>query len=138
MRRLVIFFLLLSFVFTSSNSSMQMFSIEQGSVYTESFNVNHILNSFSVDICNTSKKHNDSLTPNRNYNHSHVILLNLIALDESEFVNSLINPILIIFTYPIQHNLHSSTSANTLLSHSKLNFPHHPIASILQSTTLLI
>ena len=136
MRRLAIFFLVLSFVFVNFNNSKQMFSIEQGYVYAESYNLNHILNSsLSADICNTCEKQKDTLTP-RNYNHSHIILLNSLAQDKSQFISSY--PIPIIFTFPTQHNLHTSIPANTLLVHSELRFLSPPISSILQSTILLI
>ena len=138
MRRLAVFFLLLSFVVTSSNNSMDMFSIEQGTVYAESYNLNHILNSLPTTICNSIKKYNDSLTPTRNYNHSHVVLLNSLNQEESDIIISQINQIQTVFTFPIQGYLHFSIPAKTSLIHSTPQFLSPPKSSILQSTILLI
>ena len=138
MRKLAIFFLLLIFVITSSNNSMQMFSIEQGQVYTENYNLNHILNSLSSDICKPYGRHNDSLTPTLNYNHSHIILFNAIANSENDIIINPINLIPIDFTFSAQPHLHSLTPVNISQNNSILKFLSSILPPPLLKTTVLL
>lgn len=138
MRRLAIFFLLFSFVITSSNSSKHMFSFEQGSVEIESYNLNHALNSLPYDICYTCDKVNDSLAPARNYNHPHVILLNSIARSKGDIATYFKNQIPTAVSFPTPYYLHSLIPANTLPTHSIFKFFSPTPHNLQQSTVLLI
>ena len=139
MRRLPIFFLLMNLFITTPNNSMQMFSIEQGHVYTESYNLNHILSSSTTDICNPYNKYNDSLTPNQSYNHSHIVLLNSIANSKRDIIINPINLLSIDFTFPSRSHFHSLTPAYTSQNNSILKFLSSiPTPPLLETTVLLV
>ena len=138
MRRLAIFFLLLCFVVTSSNSSMQMFSFEQGKAHTENYNLDHVLNSLPVDICFTCEKHKGSLTSSRNHGHSHVILLNSVARNKGDIITYLNNPIPISVTFARQCYLFSLIPTNTSPPPSIVKFLSAKTLYLQKSTVLLI
>ena len=138
MRKLAIYFLLIIFIITCSNYSMQMFSLEQGSVHTESYNLNHILSSSTTDICNPYNKYIDSLAPNQSYNHSHIVLLNWIANSKSDIIINPINLLPIGFTFPSRSHLHSLTPANTSQNNSILKSLSSMLTSPLLEITVLL
>lgn len=138
MRRFLIFFLLLSFVVTTSINSKEMLEVEQGSVHTESSNLNHTRNSLSEPICSTTKKYIELPTPTLNHNHSHLILLDSIALDKGYAVSYLKNQIRIARIFFIQFNLYSVPLENPPLSfHPKLEFLSSNCPQLLQFTVLI-
>jgi hypothetical protein len=132
MRRFVIFFLLFSFVITGSNYSMQMFSLEQGSVHTENYDLYHVLSNLPADICTTCERHKNSLT-SRKDKHAHVILFNSIANSERDISINPINLLLIDFTFPSQRHPRTLKPANTLQNKSVLKL----LSSILPPPLLI-
>ena len=74
MRRLAISFVLLCFAATFLSNSMFMLSIERGRVHTESFNLNHIINStHSFTPENIEDRHVD-IGNSRFLSHLHIQL----------------------------------------------------------------
>ena len=137
MRRFVIFFLLFSFVITGSNYSMQMFSLEQGSVHTENYDLYHVLSNLPIDICTTCERHKNSLT-SRKDKHAHVILPNSISRNKGDIITYLKNQRPQAATFPRQFYLYSSISANTLLPPFILRFLSSAPHNFRQSTVLLV
>jgi len=70
----MIFTVLLYFVTAFCGNSMQMFSVEQGKIYAESYNKVHILKYLSPSESNSSKRHNS---------HHHVVLQTPSAIEDS-------------------------------------------------------
>ena len=138
MRRLGIIFILIGFAFTLSGMSKKTFSLENEYAYTESYNLNHILKPTYTDYYTCTQHYDDLLTPKRNYIHSHFILLNSLAMNESHMIKCLINEKTIDYIFPIQRNLYTPTSTGTLLPRFKFNFLPSQIRSMVRSTILLV
>jgi hypothetical protein len=137
MRKLAIFFLLLIFFITGSNDSMQMFSLEQGSVHTENYNLYHVLSNLPTDIYINCERHKNSLT-SRKDKHAHVILPNSISRNKGDIITYLKNQIPQAATFPRQFYSYSSISANTLLPPLIFRFLSSAHHNFLQSTVLLV
>ena len=138
MKKLATFLLLHIFVLTGSNYSIHMFSLEQGSVYIENFNIFHVFNNLPTDVFTTSEKHKNSLTCRKD-KHAHVILINSITKKKSDIIIGPINLIPIDFTLSSRPDLHSLTPANTSQNNSILKFLSSiPTPSLLKTTVLLV
>jgi hypothetical protein len=137
MRKLAIFFLLLIFFITGSNDSMQMFSLEQGSVHTENYNLYHVLSNLPTDICTTCERHKNSLT-SRKDKHAHVILPNSISRNKGDIITYLKNQRPQAATFPRQFYSYSSISTNTLLPTFIFRLLSSAPHNFLQSTVLLV
>jgi hypothetical protein len=136
-KRAVILFILSSYVFVFSRTSMQIYSIEHGEIYAESYNINHILHSSSSDYCNSSPKNNDSLTLNWDYCHFHIIPLNSQALNHGDSINHYIN-LTISSSYPIQSSLRVFPLVPLFDFFTKLKILSVSHSSLFKSTVLLI
>ena len=137
MHRLAIFFLSVCLVVTSYTNALQMFSLEGGSVYSETYSLSHICAAGSKTSCSVCINLHDSLTPQHN-NHSHVILLSSIAKDEIDIISRLSK----LFprklaSYPLNY-LNLPIQEKLLSRRCKSNPLSLQISAILQSAILLI
>ena len=133
MRSLANLILIFSLIVTTSNTSMQMFSIEKGKVFTESYNISHLLSSSSNIPCK-----NLGLNSNSFCNHSHVVVLNKTLRDDSDIVRSCIKQVSVVFdsyTFDVNNFLRPSM---VLSDHSNLKFRLFQLPIALRNTPLLI
>gem|GEM_PF-3883006 len=117
---------------------MQMYSIEHGEIYSESYNINHVLHSSSTGHRNSSKQNKDPLNPNWDYSHFHIIPLNSQALNNGDGVSHYINILPIEFSFLFQNNLHVSPIVPSLDFFAKLKILPAGYSSLHKSTVLLI
>jgi len=117
---------------------MQMLSIENGKVYTENYNINHIINSLYDGHCDSCTRQNDSFTTSRNNSHIHVILSNSQAPEGGHKANQYTNTIPTAFTFPVQGNLNASLIVRFLDLHAQLKLLPLRHSALLKSTVLLI
>jgi len=138
MRGAAIFIILICYIVTFSNTSLQMYSIEEGKVYSENYNVNHILNSSYTDHCHIQARLNEPLASSRKCNHFHVILPNDQTPGGGVITSHYINSLPTTSTFPPSTKLYISATINLLELHTqpKSLLPHH--LPLLKSSVLLI
>lgn len=139
MRRLAALLLLICFTATPvTGKSMQMFSIERGNVYAENFSLNHILKYASTGSCPINHENHARLAPVRNYNHSHVILLNSLSREYNEDLRNYVNTILVPFSFDAASNRFIAPQALSGLSFTRLKLLPPSRLPFQQFTVLLI
>lgn len=139
MRKLAALLVLICFCsMPATGKSMQMFSIEKGSVYTENFSLNHLLVSEYIGFCGSCSQEFNSLAPFRNYNHSHVVLLNTIAGEYSDEIGQDRSIIQITFLPNSAHDLLGACQFNSARSLTRLKFLPPPRLPFQNFTVLLI
>lgn len=105
MKRSIIFFILSALLVVSSNTSMKMYSVESGNIYTENYNLYHLLISPSSDACKFSQQLDEALPTSGQCAHFHVIPLNPLTLDNNGEVSHYIKILPITFPFLSQSNL---------------------------------
>ena len=138
MRGSAIFIILICYIVTFSNTSLQMFSIEEGKVYSENFNVNHTLNSSYTDYCHIQTRLNEPLASSRKCNHLHVILPNDQTPGNGFIASHYLNSLPTASTFPPSNKLYTSAMINLLELHTqpKSLLPNH--LPLLNTSVLLI
>ena len=86
-----------------------MYSIEAGKLYTESFSINHVLNSSTVGCCNPFAQNKDSMTHGQDHSHFHIAKLNSQILDHVDGVDVSVNILPTSFSFHHQNNHHLSS-----------------------------
>ena len=138
MRRLAAFFMIIFFVSILTGPSTFMLSIERGKVYTESFNLNHILKAAYSSQTKNSQDMQSSLESCRIFCHSHIQLTRCTIPEKRVVLAGADIHAGVDFLQTFHAILNSLATSLSLKhrdsgSHTKL-----PIASFLQSTVLLI
>lgn len=105
MKRSIIFFILSALLFVSLNTSMKMYSVESGNIYTENFNLNHLLISPSSVAGKLSQQFDEALPTSGQCTHFHVIPLNPLILDNNGEVSHFVKILPITFPFLSQSNL---------------------------------
>jgi len=138
MRGTAIFIILVCYIVAFSNTSLQMYSIEEGKVYSENYSVNHILSSSYTDYYHFQTRLNEPLASSRKCNHFHVILPNDQTPGGGFIASHYINSLPTASTFPPSNKLYISAMLNMLELHTQPKFllPHH--LTLLKSSVLLI
>ena len=122
MHRLANLILIFSLIVSTSNTSMQMFSIEKGRVFTEPYNISHLLTSSSNIPRKNPGLYGNPLTSLSICNHYHVLVLNKLSRDDSDIVRLCTNQASVVFnsyTFHV-HDFLCSTVVLSDHSNSKL------------------
>ena len=106
MKRSIVFFMLGAFLVVFPNTSMTMYSIEYGKIYTESYNPIHLLSSPNPSDSIPYQQYDDSLPASENCKHFHVIPLDSLTLFNGGGVNHDIKILAISSPFFFQSNPH--------------------------------
>jgi hypothetical protein len=137
MKRLAVIFFSAFFVVAVSHSSMAMFSIEQGKVYTEAYDPSHIFTSISPGPCNFSK-HKGSLSSKANLSHLHILFLNSVNTNEDDSIVFILDQSQTELAHTTLQELLSEVSPKNLFGTPIFKFLPQQRESFLKSTILLI
>jgi len=132
MRRLAV--LILAFIIAVSfSNSMFMYSLEEGEACIEAYNLNHLVQNSNFNVNDSTRENNESVTQNRinrNYNHLHVRLLNILSLDNSSNISFTLTKSVTTLHY-------SSDSGNSLPAYSSPSLSSHkPISPLILSSPI--
>jgi hypothetical protein len=116
---------------------MQIYSIEAGKVYTESYNINHILNS-SSGCYNPFAQDKDSITLNQHCSHLHILKLNSQYPNNENGVNFSFNILPTSFSFQQQSNHHLSQVVHLTNFFIRLKILPLSCSNSLDSVVLLI
>ena len=137
MRRFVTFFIMIFIASIIAGPSMFMLSIEKGRVYTESFNLDHIIKASYSSQPKNSQDMQSSLEACRIFCHRHIILTRD-SIPEELFVlapRDIYSDVDFLPTYTAFNSLGTSLSHKQFDSSSRLKLPIPPL---LQASVLLI
>jgi len=139
MKRLAALLVLICFAATPvTGNSTQMFSLEKGNVYAESFNLNHILKCVSGELCFPYNQNPATFVPIRNYNHSHVILLNALSREYEDELSLFAKTFKVPVSFDSEPNRLAATRAHSGISSTSLKLLSPSRLPFQQFTVLLI
>ena len=135
MKRSVIFFILGCYLVVFSNTSLQMYSIEAGKLYTENYNIIHVLNS-SSGCCNPFALNKDSMPRNQDSTHFHIQKPNSQYPDDGNWVNFSFNNLPTTLSFHQQSNNYPSQVI--LLTHFFSRFKIIPLSRSYSSDSVVL
>ena len=138
MRRSVIYIVLGCYVAVFTNTSMHMYSIEAGKLYTESYNISHVLSFSSVACDNPIAPQRDSMSRNQDHSHFHITKINSQTFSYNNGVNVSANNQPIAFLPHFRSNLHVSPRALSSELFTKLKILPPGCTYLSHSPVLLI
>ena len=138
MKRSVIHIVIICYFAVLSSNSIQMYSIEAGMIYTESYNINHLLDVSSLDCGNPFTPQKDPISQNQDYSHFHIIEINFQAFDRGNGLNIAANIQPISFPPHLHNNLHISQVQPLSDFYTKLKILPLGYSNLRHSPVLLI